>query len=408
MSLYIGIDWSEQKHDIAYVNEHGGIIHRQTIPHSEQGFYQFHQTCQTLNGGPDGCIVGLETAHSLLVDYLWAHDYQALYVLPPNVVNKSRDRHRQSVAKNDALDAYVIADILRTDRHRLRLWHPGSALLQELRIAVRFHNQLTEQVTQQANRLRTVLLRYYPAAYHFLPSWPTRVACRFVLQYPAPADARSLSGNAFWTFLRQAKHPRHAQWMTYFQRLQADYPVAAPAVAQAYQQEAIWLAHTVLDCLQAKTDNLARLTHLFDLHPDADIFRSLPGAGPFLAPALLVKFGEDRTRFPTATAVRTLAGTCPVTKQSGKHRSVHCRRACDREFRHIAQTFAHASLRHTNWTNAYYQSTLSRRPSRSWALRCLANRWLGIVWTLWRSSQRYDEAIHLRNLVKHRSAPPVR
>lgn len=408
MSLYIGIDWSEQKHDIAYVNEAGGVIQRQTVAHSEEGFSQFHQMCHRLRDGGEECILGLETAHSLFVDYLWEQGYHALYVLPPNVVTKSRDRHRQSAAKNDELDAYVIADLLRTDRHRLQCWHPGSELLQQMRISVRFHGRLTKQITQQSHRLRSILLRYYPAAYHLFPSWPTLAACRFLVQYPTPTAALALTSADFKAFLRQAGHPHRRAWLKYFRRLRASYPVAAPAIAQAYPREATWLAQSLLEAMQTKQDNLAHLTGLFDLHPDAYIFRSLPGAGPYLAPALLVKFGEDRRRFPTAAAVQALAGTCPVTIQSGQRRSVRFRRACDREFRQIAQHYARASLRHTEWTNTFYQSILSRHPSKSRALRCLANRWLNILWTLWQREDCYDEARHLQNLVRYRPAPPRR
>lgn len=56
-----------------------------------------------------------------------------------------------------------------------------------------------------------------------------------------------------------------------------------------------------------------------------------------LAPALLAKFGDDRARFPTPASVQALAGTCPVTDQSGKRKVIKFRRACDREFRWIVQ-----------------------------------------------------------------------
>ncbi len=91
----------------------------------------------------------------------------------------------------------------------------------------------------------------------------------------------------------------------------------------------------------------------FAQHPDRVIFESLPGTGDFLAPALLVKFGDDRARFPAPAGVQCLAGTCPVTEQSGRIRRVFCRRrqACDHESRsgQIAQPWARESVSQSSW-----------------------------------------------------------
>jgi transposase len=76
---------------------------------------------------------------------------------------------------------------------------------------------------------------------------------------------------------------------------------------------------------------------LFAQRPDQAIFSSLPGTGDFLAPALLAKLGDDSDRFPSAASLQALAGNCPVTVASGKHKRVIFRHACNAEFRQIAQ-----------------------------------------------------------------------
>ena len=135
---------------------------------------------------------------------------------------------------------------------------------------------------------------------------------------------------------------------------------------------------------------------LFAVHPDASIFGSLPGVGARLAPALLAKFGDNRQRFPTAQTLQSVAGTCPYTKQSGKRKYVLFRRACDREFRQIAQQWAKASLDQSVWANTYFQMVRPRCKSTSHAYRCLANRWLAIAWRIWQDGVPYDENLHLR------------
>jgi len=64
--------------------------------------------------------------------------------------------------------------------------------------------------------------------------------------------------------------------------------------------------------------------------------------------ATILETGGERD-----TAVAALAGLCPVTKESGKHRAVHFRWACNKRFRQAITTFAdnsrHASPWAANW-----------------------------------------------------------
>ncbi|MBV7331377.1 transposase [Chloroflexi bacterium TSY] len=139
-------------------------------------------------------------------------------------------------------------------------------------------------------------------------------------------------------------------------------------------------------------------------HPDQHIFASLPGAGQLLAPSLLVKFGEDRKRFPSPMSLQSLAGTCPVTKQSGKVRTVHFRRACDHDFRYFTQQFARCSRKESSWAAAFYTAARQRGLKKSHADRTLANRWICIIWKLWQDKKPYDESFHLQQRA-HRRQP---
>jgi transposase len=119
---------------------------------------------------------------------------------------------------------------------------------------------------------------------------------------------------------------------------------------------------------------------------------------------LLAKFGDDRQRFPVPGSLQALAGTCPVTIQSGRRKSNRFRKSCDREFRYIAQQWAIHSLQKSVWANAYYQQVRPRCRSKNHAYRCLANRWLAIAWKLWQTRQPYDEAYHMQQRMQ-RSMP---
>ena len=80
MKVYIGIDWSENKHDICFLDETGEVLLVKQIPHTIAGFRQLDQARQSLGVGRQEVIIGLETAHNLLVDYLWEQGYEQIYV----------------------------------------------------------------------------------------------------------------------------------------------------------------------------------------------------------------------------------------------------------------------------------------------------------------------------------------
>ncbi len=401
MEVYIGIDWSENKYDMCFMNRARASIAKLIIPASTDGFLQLDARRRALGVPPQACLVGLETAHNLMIDFLWAYGYHHVYVVPPGVVKANRGRQGQSGARSDPSDAWLIADILRTDHARLTPWYPDSLLTRQMRAKVSLILHLTRQTTRLSNRLRAVLLRYYPAATQAFSSLQTQIALRFIDAYPTPQAAAALSWADFQAFAQQHGYRRPKKLPACFARLQGDFPQASSETVLVYQDEAVQLAQLLLTTVRAKNEAMRTLHTLFQQHPDQAIFASLPGAGDLLAPALLVKFGDDRRRFPAPASIQALAGTCPVTEKSGKRKRVYFRRACDREFRHIAQQWAISSLDESAWANTYWNAVRPHCQSDSHAHRCLANRWLAIAWKLWQSHTPYDEDYHLQQRAKH-------
>jgi len=332
---------------------------------------------------------------------LWAKGYSQVYVIPPSVVKGTRGRYRQSGARTDESDALLLADVLRTDRTRFQPWHPDDAITRQMRVKVSLHAYLTQQTTRFSNRLRAVLVRYYPAATQVFSGLKTQIALHFVQEFPTPQAAAALSFTQFRAFARAHGYTRLKELAACFARLQKAQPEADPTTIAVYQDEAVALAAVLLNLVQTQRTVARELVTLFELHPDYPIFHSLPGAGAFLGPALLVKFGNDRARFPMPASVQALAGTCPVTDRSGKRRIIKFRQSCDREFRRIAQQWAITSLAESAWAQSYWQQARPRCQSDSHAYRCLANRWLAIAWKLWQARVPYDEDYHLQQRAAH-------
>mgnify|MGYP001816164756 CR=1 FL=1 len=395
MQIHIGIDWSESKHDVMITDESGSRINYMRIEHSVEGFEKIEEWRLAMDIPQEKCRVGLETAHNLVIDWLWERGYTDIYVIPPNVVKASRSRYNQSGARNDESDSYTIAELTRTDVHRLHPWHPGSPLLQQMRIMLSMTEFWRKEAVALSNRLRSCLLRYHPALVDVF-SWPSPIACHLILAYPSPELAEIASYEEFQDFLKQHKHTQRSKWVTCFDALTTLHPRAAKGIVQACQLQAQQLARLLLDALKYKQETLEQLNRLFLQHDDHPIFASLPGAGRLLAPALLVKLGEERRRFPTSAMVQALAGTAPVTDQSGRKTLIYFRRSCDKKFRYFAQQFARASCKQSGWASAYFANARQRGHSVSRSHRSLANRWIAIIWKMWQDHTHYDESFHIR------------
>jgi transposase len=394
--FYFGIDWSEDHHNLCILNEAGARVSRLQFEHSLAGFAQIESERRKLDVPATDCPVAIETTYNLVVDFMLEHDYP-VYIVPPQATDGYRNRQRSSGAHDDDSDAALLAGIMRTDRDSHHRLHPNLPLTQQMAAQVRLIEILRRSIQRQSNQLRAVLLRTYPQAVGLFSDLTCPITLEFLLVYPTAQDAQALSREAFETFLRQHGYTRSDLIPLRYAHLVEPFPAANPAVVQAYQGQVRTLAQVLLPQVRCRTQAIAQLDHLFEQHPDAFIFESLPGGnGLLLAPSLLVKFGDHRDRFPTPGDVQALAGTCPVTERSGKRKLIKFRHGCDKEFRRIAQQFARGSVPRSGWAAAYWEDIRPNCHSDSHAYRILANRWLVIIWKMWQDRKPYNEAYHLQ------------
>src|SRR5262245_20964593 len=300
MQVFFGIAWGHSHHDACFLDQHGQVVSRLTVAHTADGLSQLDRARQQLGVTQTECQVGLETAHTLLIDFLWDQGYRDVFVIPPGAIKGARRRYRQTNAHTDQSDAFLVADVLRTDPHTLHPWRPDSLIIRQLRSKVSLLHFLTKEIRRLSNRLGAVLARYYPAALHVFHDLASPIALQFVQAYPTPQAALSLTRQSFGQFARAHRYRQPDKVLSAaYARVQLAHPVASSTSVVAYQEEAQSLAQHLLASINQKKCEIARLQELFEQHGDHELFASLPGTGDYLAPALLAKFGDDRSRFPT-------------------------------------------------------------------------------------------------------------
>jgi transposase len=325
-----------------------------------------------------------------------------VYALNPKAVERNRERFRMAGAKSDLRDAWTLATMLRTDRQLYRSIVPDSELAQELRALTRDRAELVRTQTMLSNQLTACLKAYFPEFLTFFADPDCPVALALLHAYPTRDKLQAASPGALETFLRH-HHCPHSQHRAsqISQGLQRPGFRIAPSIVRTKAR----LARTLVAQLQTLAKHIddydREIARMLKLHPDGELYRSLPGAGDLLAARMVGELGDNRARHQDPSVAQCEAGTAPVTRTSGTARSVHVRRACIRPLRETLWQFAFASLRQCGWARAYYDRARQRGKKHAEAVRMLGNVWLRIIIALRRTSQRYNEAVFLRARSRH-------
>src|SRR5712672_3398271 len=398
-----GLDWASQKHSVVVGGPRGKVVEDFEIEHSALGWKKFRERIKPYGSIP----FAIETSQGAAVEQLLEAGMQ-VYPLNPKSAQAYRQRKAPSGVKDDQLDAWSFADALRVDGQNWKPLRPEDFLIKELRLLCRDEVGLIEQRTAFINQLRHALAEYYPTALEAFEDWGAMSAWMFLQRFPTP-QLLEKAGKRQWEKFLHSRHlwrnesgPRRMELFAKATEFCGSEPTA---------NAKSMLALSLVKMLFALDNQLAeyrkRIEELFESHPDHDLFGSLPGAGPKLAPRLLSEIGDDRQRFGgDPQNLQCLAGRAPVTQRSGKQRKywhVHHRWACDKHLRHAIHLFAEQSLSRCAWAEIYYQLHRQKNQSHANALRRLAHRWLKIIYKMWIDRTPYDAELHHRNQLQHGS-----
>jgi transposase len=393
MPRFAGIDWGGITHAVCVVDEQGRVAARFEAAHSAAGLAELRRGLARC-GDPAALPIAIERPSGLLVDAL-AEAGHPVVPIHPNAVKAARPRYRASGAKSDGGDAYLLADLLRTDGHRFPPLRPQSDEVRALRALVRGRDDLVAARVALANQLRALLDRYWPGAAGVFADLDSPIALAFVRRYPTPDSAARLGEKRLAAFLAQHGYCGRRSAAELLARLRG-----APAglAGEAEEEASGELAGALAAALERIVAEIARLTariqHAVAALPEGRIVMSFPRAGRVCAAQITAELGSVRERFPSPDALAMEAGVAPVTKQSGKSRSVVFRRACNRRLRAAVTCFADNSRHASDWAADVYRRARARGCDHPHAVRVLARAWIRVLWKAWQDRRAYDANTH--------------
>lgn len=401
----IGLDWADRKHDLWICPASQGKPEHLRL---EQKPAALHEWVARLRErfSNQRVAIALETSRGPVLSALMAYDFIVLFPVNPKCLKDYRAAFCVSGAKDDRTDAMLLEELVRLHRDKLNALEPDTELTRKLAGLVENRRHLVEERTRLVNQLHSTLKTYFPLALDLLAEqMNTLLAAEFLRRWPTLAALQKEKPAVLRAFFYQhnsrssKRIEERIQTVAAAQPLTTDGAIIEPASALVSARAGMLrpLHQAILGLEKA-------IATAMEEHPDAAIFRSFPGAGPALAPRLLVAFGTQRQRFASAAEVAQFYGIAPVVQQSGNSQTVRIRYRCPKFGRQSFHENAACAMKREPWARAYYDAHKKKHDDKHHpACRALAFKLTRIYFACWRDKKTYQADHYLQALQKNGS-----
>lgn len=405
LAAYIGLDWADDHHDVSLQEAGSSIVERGKVSQTPEALTEWIATLRQRFGGRYVGIC-LETSRGPVVYALLEHDFIVLYPINPKSLKRFRETFAPSGAKDDPDDADLLRELLVKHGDRLQRWVPDDAETRALARLVQARRKAVDLRTQLTQALRAELKGYFPQAIAWTgKDLTTRLTTDFLLKWPTLESVQRAQTQTVRKFY-YAHNCRRGDLVE--QRLREIASAIPLTTDPAIVETSTLTVQMLVRQIQALGASILRyereIDKRFRCHPDADLFRSLPGIGATFAPRLLTAFGSCRERFDSAVELQQYTGIAPVTERSGKSCHISWRWGAPKFVRQSFHEYAGLSLLRCAWAKAYYQQQRERGKGHHAALRALAFKWQRIMYKCWKERMPYDDARYEQAL-RQRNSP---
>ena len=392
MERTAGIDLASEEHRLVIVDGDGRQLEQRRITHSEAGVQALVGRLLEL----EVTRVAIERPNGLVVDRLLEAGI-AVVPVHPNQLAAARDRYRSGGGKSDGFDGYVLAELARTDMHRLRLLEPDADETRALRALTRARDNLVAQRVALGNQLRAQLEAFWPGAARIFAEVDSPIALCFLERYPSPEDARGLGEKRLAAFIARNGYSGRKSAGELLARLR-EAPTGATGELETEARRAVVLG--LVAALKPIVEQIRLLTSqirgALAEHPDGHIFRSLfrDPKSVVTAAELVAEIGDRRERYDSRDRLEARAGQSPVAIESGKKKVTSFRWACNKTLRDAVSVLADSSRKHNPWAQKIYDDAIARGCDHPHAIRILGRAWLRVIWRLWHNRTPYNPNRH--------------
>ncbi len=403
-AVLIGIDWADKKHDICEHPTHSAKYNYSVIKHSPEALHEWAMDLKKSYPNQKIAVV-CELQKGPLIYALAKYSHLTLFTVNPSTVAKYRKAFAPSGAKDDPADAFIQVEILTLHMNKLSVIEPESVSIRTLAQLVESRRGLVQNSVDLSNKMTATLKNYYPQVLEWFGEKDSMIFCDFIEKWPSLALVQKARKQTLLDFFNSHNSHYKAVNNTRIEKIKTAMPLTEDEGVIAPNQILIEVLIAQFRVLLKGITTLDKaIKSLYKSQRNKGIFDSLPGAGPQLAPRLLVAFGNNKDRYQSASELQKYAGIAPVIERSGKKMWTHWRYSCPTFLRQTFVEWAGFSIRYSFWAKAYYEQQKSKGKPHNSIIRSLAFKWIRIVFRCWKTNTPYDESKYLEAL-KRRGSP---
>ncbi len=400
----IGVDWADTKHDICEHPANTNDYQYSVIKNNPESLHDWAMDLKTRYPNQQ-IAVACELKKGPLIYALTKYSHITIFTINPSTVAKYRKAFTPSGAKDDPSDAYTQVEILSLHMSKLTVIEPEPASIRSLTQLVEYRRSVVQDGVDLTNKITATLKNYYPQVLEWFDEKDTLIFCDFITKWPSLSLVKRARKQTLLDFFTQ-HNSRYADTNeARIAKIKAAMPLTED---QGVIEPNQMLIEVFIPQLRVLLQGVAKLNKAiklaYKIQNDRVIFDSLPGAGPQLAPRLLVAFGSNRDRYSEAAELQKYAGIAPVIERSGKKKWTHWRYSCPTFLRQTFVEWAGFSIRYSFWAKAYYDQQKAKGKPHNTIIRSLAFKWIRIAFRCWKTSTPYDESKYLEAL-KRRGSP---
>ena len=316
VDIWAGIDAGKREHHCVVIDADGTQLLSQRITNDEETLLGLiAEVCEIADGGHVTWAIDLNSGGAALALTLLADHDQRVFYIPGRIIHHAAATYRGD-AKTDAKDAAIIADQARMRRDLNPILTSGQ-LSHDLRMVMSHRTDLIHDRVRTINRLREVLLEYFPALESAFDYSKSKAALILLQGYQTPKALRALCEARLTKWLH-ARGARNSS--TVAQRaINAAKAQHSTTPAESYWQ--IRARSLAADLIRIDADLAVierEITGMLMRHEHAKMLLSVPGFGPILAADFIANTGGDTSAFGTADRLASVAGLAPAPRDSGR------------------------------------------------------------------------------------------
>jgi hypothetical protein len=388
--ICVGIDWARKQHSVAIIDQQGHVLEEFSAEHTGDGFVNIGRKIQTLEPNPDRVRVAIEAHDGPLYDWLQDQQYVVVGVNPKSAA-QGRALLRASGSKDDRFDAYALARLILLDDGSLPRPSRNAESREELRDLLHFRERLVQEKSDTLRRIRGLLDEWSPSLSDLCNSLHLVWQRDLLREYPLAQDLRDAHGNTLHGFATRHRLSGKTRARLFDARRQAVLPIR-PGRLRVIRMKIRSMVDRLTRVIAELTQVEEEIAALMDADDGIHVVASIPGAGLVSQAALLVALSSADARGDDWRSLAAYTGMAPVTKQSGRSRTVCHRKACDHTLRRLLTYHAfRTTLTEGCWAEEDYHRRRSRGAGHQTALRAIARCWIKIARAMWRHQTLYSE-----------------